>query len=307
MKGRKRRLRNGFTLIDLLVVLALIGLIVPLLSSIIRDADQRAGVATCLSNLGGMMRATSMYLEDYDNEFLFYVSGENSIATWRYGGQTNDSYWRTSHGGTFYYPVTARPLNPYLLGVQPEPDAYVGNELVARTPVPQVRCPADRFSYVRGFVDPGEGPRNMSSYDDVGASYHTNLHALDDVDWNGDRDPWHSPGTWQDRGQLLLLDVLAGQADTFTWYLEDPMDWSIYEDNKTIVVGNHGDFGKHSCGYLDGHGDYAYRDTRGWCSPGWEAIVTQWIKYGGHTPKPAHYWGWPGKNCQSRQTNVGPR
>jgi len=147
----------------------------------------------------------------------------------------------------------------------------------------------------------------MSSYNDVGTSYHTNMNAMFDVDWNGDRDPWNRPGDWQDRGQLLLQDVLASQADTFTWYIEDPMDWGMYENNQTIEVGNHGEFGKHSCGYLDGHADYAYRDTRGWCGPGWEAIVTTWIKYWGHVPRPAHYFNWVSKNCHKQATDLLPR
>jgi hypothetical protein len=69
------------TLADVVVVTAAGALIVPLLLAILRDANQQAGVAKCLSNLRVTMRATSMYLEDYGNDFPFFITNTQGQMT----------------------------------------------------------------------------------------------------------------------------------------------------------------------------------------------------------------------------------
>lgn len=145
-------------------------------------------------------------------------------------------------------------------------------------------------------------PTPVGFIDDVGTSYQWNLHALTDVDWNGDRDPWYPPGIWQDYGDLLIDDVLKAHAGLFTFYIEGPMDWGLSDAYKgmSIEIGNHGQFGYHSAGYLDGHAEYRFFDTRRWCGPGWAAINPSWIRTFGTIPRPAHYYQWSGpnpKNC----------
>ncbi len=203
-----------------------------------------------------------------------------------HGGKTSSDYWLKEYaGGLFGCLAKFRPLNPYLLGGHVEPDVMEGSEIVKRTPVPPLECPADRYTYQRAFNQPGLEPP-ISTYDDVATSFQWNLHAISDLTWYGNTNPWwHGPGNWQQRGQRLIQDVLAGQAETFTFYLEGPMDWAFGNPYAKLleVVGNHGEFGKHSCGYLDGHADYIYRNTRGWCGPGWEAINVKWIMQFGAT------------------------
>ncbi|MEW6199899.1 MAG: hypothetical protein AB1601_14705 [Planctomycetota bacterium] len=291
MRHKWVRCARGVTLADVVVVTAAGALIVPLLLAIVRDANQQAGVAKCLSNLWVTMRATSMYLEDYGNEFPFYTitsTGQmttQGVCTWSFGGKTSSDYWLKEYSNGLYGCLAKfRPLNPYLLGGQVEPDVMQGTQIVKRTPVPPLECPADRFSYMRGFNYPGLEPP-ISTFDDVGTSFQWNLEAVSDLNWQGNTNPWwQGPGNWQQRGQRLIQDVLAGQAETFTFYLEGPMDWGLGGTDRLIqTVGNHGEFSKHSCGYLDGHADYIYRDTRGWCGPGWEAINVKWIRQFGAT------------------------
>jgi hypothetical protein len=64
------------------------------------------------------------------------------------------------------------------------------------------------------------------------------------------------------------------------------MDFAV--GTKTIIMGNHKKFGRNSLGYLDGHAEYKYTDTRAWCGPGWQAINPEWIKTVDRTP-PIHY------------------
>ncbi len=259
-------------------------MLLPLLVPVLRDADRQAGVAQCLGNLRQVMQATGAYLNEHDNAFPLYAPGPwTGIASWVFGGKTNDEAWI---GDIYYVRVTDRPLNSYLLGGVVQPDVTDGSTVVARTPVPPLHCPADRFSHQRlnwGGSDPNQTPLTVPSYDDVGTSYQHKLHGLFDLD---------SSAGWNALAHALIHSVLRNQADSFTFYLEDPMDWGLAFN--VLQTGNHGELGKHSCGYLDGHADYAYRDTRGWCGIGWEAIVSDWVRYTGCTA-PISYGSW--KNC----------
>jgi type II secretory pathway pseudopilin PulG len=286
----KRRTRDvgpcpGFTLVDLVVAVGLAGLVVPLALPVLRDAGEQARIDQCLNNLHQVMRATSLYLADYDDFPLTLGSGYG-VCSWGWGGQTNDDYWK--YPGYFYFPATERPVNPYILGARVQPDVMEGSQVIARTPIPPLACPSDHVSHQRAFGGSPAEIIGLSCYNDVGTSYQFNLHAVMGVNWWGNANPWTQPGDWSDLARALLHDVQARQAATFTWLTEDPMDWGISDYNKIIMPGNHGEYGKHSCGYLDGHGDYLYRDTRGWCGVGWEAINLEWVRTPYSEP-PIHY------------------
>jgi len=294
---RKRVGAGGFTLIELLVVVAIIALLISILLPSLRDAREQAKVAKCLANYKQLTTSSVQYFLDSNDNFPFFTEGASGICTWSYGGKTTSDYWK---GGPFWIPATERPMNEYLMGTKVEPDIYEGGQIVQRTEIPVLRCPSDNYSHQHMFQNPGEDVQGMSCYDDVGTSFHWNLHAMFDVDWNGDRNPWVQPGSWQQIGQLLVKQVLAKHSSTYVMYLPDPMDWALDDMNKTIEVGNHGKFGKHCLGFLDGHAQYMYCDTRSWCGVGWEAINPQWVKLWGNTPKPAHYFNWTDKNCNPK-------
>jgi hypothetical protein len=284
MSTGDRANRRAVTWVDVLVTAGLAVLLIPLVLPALSSAAEQARVAQCLANLNQVMRATSIYLQEYEGNFPLWTPGGtgSSICSWAYGGKTNDEYWKTASSGLFYVPATQRWLNTYLLGAQVQPDVVTGGHVVARTPIPMLQCPSDRYSHQRSFSWPS-GAQALSCYDDVGTSYQLNLHAMiEDVSWYGDTDPWHAPGTWEDYLRTLLWDVRARQGRTFTFLLEDPMDWGLA--NHTSEVGNHGEFNKHSCGYLDGHGDYVFADTRGYCGVGWEAINISWVVNPEHVP-----------------------
>jgi len=300
MRTRFVRARRGFTLIELLVVVAIIALLISILLPSLRDAREQAKVAKCLANLKQINTSAVQYFLDFNDNFPFYYADgpySGGICTWIWGGKTPDIYWKNNAGGYTFMAASEKPFNEYLMGSKVEPDIWEGGEMIKRSEVPLVRCPSDNYSHQHMFQNPGEDVQGMSCYDDVGTSYHWNMHALEDVDWNGDRSPWNAPGTWQDYGQLNIKMVLAKHSSTFVMFLPDPMDWGVWASNKTVEVGNHGKFGKHSLGMLDGHAEYSYCDTRGWCGVGWEVINPDWVNIWGNTPKPAHYWDWTNKNC----------
>jgi hypothetical protein len=293
MASRFRGRRGGFTHVDLLAVGGVLLLLGPLLLAVVRDTGERARVTQCLSNLHGLMRATSAYLVDYPGEIPLIrqaVGGSFAISTWTYGGKTNDDYWQHYGGGEFFIPATKRPLNPYLLGAAVQPDVMNGTQVVERTPISMLRCPSDRYTHQRTFDDSNLGNFPMSCYDDVGTSYQYNLHGLEDTNI----DEWGSNGqNWLLINRALVADVLAKHSSLYTIFVEDPMDWglpspSFGRPTGTLEIGNHGQLGKHSAGYLDGHGDYIYRDTRRWCGVDWASIVPSWRYNGMHSP-PIYY------------------
>ena len=57
--------RRGLTLMELLVVVAIIALLVALLLPVVNDARKRGYEATCLSNLRQLSAAWQLYTEDY--------------------------------------------------------------------------------------------------------------------------------------------------------------------------------------------------------------------------------------------------
>jgi prepilin-type processing-associated H-X9-DG protein/prepilin-type N-terminal cleavage/methylation domain-containing protein len=59
----------GFTLVELLVVLATITILAAMLFPVLAQARARARQSTCVSNLSQLVRAGLLYLQDYDERF----------------------------------------------------------------------------------------------------------------------------------------------------------------------------------------------------------------------------------------------
>src|SRR5438876_12224926 len=61
--------RTGFTLIDLLVVIAIIAILDPILIPVFAQVREKARQANCLSNMKQLGTAQMMYTQDYDETF----------------------------------------------------------------------------------------------------------------------------------------------------------------------------------------------------------------------------------------------
>lgn len=126
----------GFSLVELLVVVAIIAILASLLMPALQQARRAAYAATCMGNLRQITAAWHMYLDDRDGRFPYF--GHYTWLLYVYGG--SDGRWTR---GT--HPADVRPLRPYL-GVDET-----------------FRCPVD----VGSFGDP-------PSYEVVGNSYPWN-------------------------------------------------------------------------------------------------------------------------------------
>jgi len=287
MRRKPAAARMGFTLIELLVVIAIIALLISILLPALRDAREQAKIAKCLANMRGLNTATVQYFIDYRNHFPYRITSGGGVCSWSYGGKTNDEYWADYQGGIWNIPVHERPLNPYLMGADVEPDLEVGGEVVKRTEIPVLQCPSDHFSNQRRFRESPSETEGISCYDDVGTSIQYNLHAL--LGTNVDiGDP--AGRIWTNLGRALVRDVLQKYSSTYVMYLPDPMDWGVHYENMNQMIGNHGKFSKHSCGFLDGHAEHMFCDTRSFGGVGWTAINPSWIsRWGQPRPRPIHY------------------
>lgn len=157
------RLRIGFTLVELLVVVSIIGLLLSIAVPTLARARKNAKSIVCISNLKQIGTAWQSYLSDYNDHFPF---GRSDL-TWFYGGNhptiANKYYGKlaTDH----------RPLNP-----------YIGSEFRNEKRAEVFRCPFDReIAHITGKPGPTMG---NNTYDFYGNSYKMNHNLLHDHRWN---------------------------------------------------------------------------------------------------------------------------
>jgi general secretion pathway protein G len=148
---------RGFTLVELLVVVAILSLLAALLFPVFLTARGKAREVGCLSNLRQIGLSIAMYAEDHDGLYPFAVDPADKYTPqiWADSGEFDDLV----------------PYLPYidLLHVVLQPYAKS----------PQIfRCPADTGFDVEDFtgipIDPNGTPPNArpSSYQKFGTSYY---------------------------------------------------------------------------------------------------------------------------------------
>ena len=141
---RKRQRSNGFTLVELLVVIGIIAVLASLLLPSLAKANERAKTIACTGNLRQVGSGVRSYLGDYNGWFF---------------NKTGSRFHALGKAGTINTLVSdKRPLNPYLCASG------------AGDPVAVCRCPRDKEG---GVYDKRGSSYNANNFFDTSISKTT--------------------------------------------------------------------------------------------------------------------------------------
>lgn len=214
-----RRREHGFTMVEMLVVIGIIGLLVALILPSVSALKQQAAQTQCANNLRQLGTATINYLSVYDSHLPQMTAdnpfgpGEVVVGT-LFGGKKGE----LQMFGLNEFGAQERPLN-----------AFLGNGSQTDEALPVYECPLDHGQPAQPPFLPGTD----SMYDFVGTSYTLNDHSLDGDDcatlvptMTGDRPGGRMPRvdtptkTWL-LGDLIMYNYQEGGDRGQRWHFDD--------------------------------------------------------------------------------------
>ena len=268
--GRRRSTspccRPGFTLIEVLVVVAIIALLVSILLPSLKEAREQALKVTCLANQSTLGKAVTSYLNSEKNQFPWGTGKRKTdtsttinesttepwLRTWGYGGNRGT----LGHPSNFYvaasdwYP-NERPLNRYV---------YASAKIAPNAKLEVYRCPSDKG--VRLNADPDSDSSTLTAYELLGTSYQANhnwRYYSELVEGGDSRRRWYLM-----RNICKIMERYG--PSRFILLYEDPADWALTTaDNlpdSYNVSSWHGKANFHSMLFMDGHAANIYVDFR---------------------------------------------
>jgi prepilin-type N-terminal cleavage/methylation domain-containing protein/prepilin-type processing-associated H-X9-DG protein len=173
--SRRAACRCGFTLVELLVVITIIGILIALLLPAVQTAREAARSKLCQSNLRQLGFAYKQYLD----QFNFYPVDWNMGAPPVPAGQQHAAGlvpYKWIDGVTYYPPNIAQALAPYCEGPS-EPAITQGqpNALAQLAMMPVFNCPDDNGGSYQ-YTDPSSGNTETLTvpnpyYNTTGTSY----------------------------------------------------------------------------------------------------------------------------------------
>lgn len=231
-RRRIRQHRAAFTLVELLIVVAIIALLVSILLPALRSARQQAKCLLCQSNLHQLAVAWHQYLDEHRGSFLQGVN-----VNYNYGGAQ----------GTHQMPAPPLGADDPI----PKPlNRHLKLDLILPREAGRVfRCPCDV----------GGGEAAPSFYEYYGTSYMTNMMLVGQDQLYVDIDDPVAPVLDQVNERLRQLNI--SRVDTNHAELLFTADggwWNSTTCNPYIPrIDWHGVRGGHNVAFLDGHVSFA--------------------------------------------------
>ncbi len=136
------RCKSGWTLIELLTVIAVIAVLAAILLPVLFQAREKARQTTCLSHLKQIANATLMYAQDYDEVlpcFWDYYNGENQWGGWIFYsvfGQCVPNNFDPAKGSIYPY-VRNKQVYPCPSDRCQQGNSYAYNGALSPNPVAQ--------------------------------------------------------------------------------------------------------------------------------------------------------------------------
>ena len=183
----RQRPAQGFTLMELLVVIAVIAILASLLMPVLSAAKRRAAQATCISNLKQLGLGMQMYIDDHADTFP-------GMASQHSGFQASDwIWWRTNDPA---HPVQQSPIVANLASADPK----------------LFRCPLDDDDSLRLAQADNNGPYlysySLTSYD-VADGINPGMSS---VFTSGEHLPFYLRGVRNPGGKIMLAEEVASNS-----------------------------------------------------------------------------------------------
>ncbi len=273
---RRSRPGRGFTLIEVLVVVAIIALLISILLPSLQRAREHAKTGVCVSNLKALGTASNAYLNSNRNRYCWGLAdpvGRLGYPRSHYFGGCTDkgdvpgSPWNNYYGPTSgsgrHFPAGRRPLNRYVLVQSLPPDGDADLQVY--------RCPSDDGVRNRNDIDMGKS--SLPSYTVMGTSYDSNVTWAEYVITReyGGTPPPGAPANYRERlhqlmNRLIFIFEKKGPSRSVLLY-EDPADCTmggvLYDWPANLrYMGWHGRPNYYSSLFLDGHAENLYMDHK---------------------------------------------